>query len=43
MKTEQVKQLFAKFEHARFSFNELECWSARDLQQILGYTDWRNF
>jgi DNA-damage-inducible protein D len=43
MKTEQVKQLFEKFEQARFSFNKLECWSARDLQQIFGYTKWDNF
>jgi DNA-damage-inducible protein D len=21
----------------------VECWSARDLQGILGYTEWRNF
>jgi len=21
----------------------LECWSGRDLQNILGYSDWRNF
>jgi DNA-damage-inducible protein D len=43
MKKEQIQLLFEKFEQARYMFNELECWSARDLQQILGYSDWRNF
>lgn len=43
MKKEQVQLLFDRFEQARYLFNEIECWSARDLQQILGYSDWRNF
>jgi DNA-damage-inducible protein D len=43
MKKEQVQLLFAKFEQARYLFDEVECWSARDLQQIFGYSDWRNF
>lgn len=43
MKKEQIQLLFEQFEQARYMFNDLECWSARDLQQILGYSDWRNF
>lgn len=43
MKKEQIQLLFEKFEQARYLFNEIECWSARDLQQIFGYSDWRNF
>jgi len=43
MKKEQIQQLFEQFEHARHLFDALECWSARDLQEIFGYTDWRNF
>jgi len=43
MKKELVKELFEKFEHACYMFNALECWSARELQDIFNYTDWRNF
>lgn len=43
MKRELVKELFEKFEHACYLFNGMECWSARELQDIFGYTDWRNF
>ncbi|MEB2308016.1 MAG: BRO family protein [Candidatus Brocadiaceae bacterium] len=43
MKKEFIVELFAKFEEACYLFNELECWSARELQEILGYTEWRNF
>ena len=43
MKKEQIQQLFEQFEQARYLYNEIECWSARDLQQIFSYTDWRNF
>lgn len=43
MKKEQIQQLFEQFEQARYLCNEIECWSARDLQQIFSYTDWRNF
>lgn len=43
MKKEQIQQLFERFEQARYLINEIECWSARDLQQIFGYADWRNF
>lgn len=43
MKKELIVELFEKFEKACYLFNNLECWSARDLQEILGYTEWRNF
>jgi DNA-damage-inducible protein D len=43
MKRELIVELFQKFEEACYLFNELECWSARELQEILGYTEWRNF
>lgn len=43
MKKEYIQQLFEQFEHAKYFFGEIECWSARDLQQIFGYFDWRNF
>lgn len=43
MKKELIIELFEKFESACYLFNNLECWSARELQEILGYTEWRNF
>lgn len=43
MKKELIAELFEKFEHARYHLDSVECWSARDLQGIFGYTDWRNF
>ncbi|MFA4838119.1 MAG: DNA damage-inducible protein D [Candidatus Neomarinimicrobiota bacterium] len=43
MKQELIVELFQKFEEACYLYNEIECWSARDLQDILGYAEWRNF
>lgn len=43
MKKEFISELFKKFEDACYDFEGVECWSARDLQNILGYSQWRNF
>jgi DNA-damage-inducible protein D len=43
MKKEQINELFLKFEEACYIFNDIECWSARELQTILGYSKWENF
>ena len=43
MKQELIGELFQKFEQACYLYNELECWSARELQEVLGYAEWRNF
>lgn len=43
MKKELIKELFEKFEHACYIFNDVECWSARELQITLGYAKWDNF
>ena len=43
MKKEQIKQLFEQFERACYIINDIECWSARELQLIFNYSDWRNF
>ena len=43
MKKELIAELFEQFEDACHDLDGLECWSARDMQDILGYTDWRNF
>jgi DNA-damage-inducible protein D len=43
MKKELIAELFQKFESARYTNNKVECWSARELQEILGYSKWANF
>lgn len=44
MKTEIIQSLTGDFEsHAKQTENGVEFWLARDLQRLLGYTDWRNF
>lgn len=45
MKSEEIKVLFAQFEGAAATIEgeDVECWSARDLQNLLGYSKWENF
>lgn len=43
MKKEFIQELFQKFEGACYVHEGLECWSARELQEIFNYTEWRNF
>jgi DNA-damage-inducible protein D len=43
MKTEEIKTLFVQFENASAEIEGIECWSARELQNLLGYTQWRRF
>jgi DNA-damage-inducible protein D len=43
MKSEEIKQLFAQFETAAAELEGVECWSARELQGLLGYSKWENF
>ena len=43
MKTEEIKNLFAQFEAAASEYDGVECWSARELQILLGYSKWENF
>jgi len=43
MEKEQIQNLLAKFESACYLVNDIECWSARELQEIFQYTQWRNF
>jgi DNA-damage-inducible protein D len=43
MKSEEIKALFVQFENASAEIEGIECWSARELQKLLGYTQWRNF
>ena len=44
MKTETIQLLTGTFEaHAQHTEGGVEYWLARDLQHLLGYTEWRNF
>jgi DNA-damage-inducible protein D len=44
METNLVERLTGSFEgHAQHTENGVEYWLARDLQQLLGYAEWRNF
>lgn len=43
MKAEEIKDLFSKFESAASELEGVECWSARELQVLLGYSKWENF
>ncbi len=43
MKKEEIQDLFKNFEEAVCKVDETECWSARELSILLGYTQWRNF
>ena len=43
MKKEEIHVLFQNFEDAVCMIGETECWSARELQQLLGYSLWQNF
>ena len=43
MKSDEIKNLFSQFEAAASEFEGIECWSARELQELLGYSKWENF
>jgi hypothetical protein len=43
MKKETIDQLYKEFEQYALEVNGVECWSARELQELLGYSKWENF
>ncbi len=43
MKSEEIQQLFAQFESVASEIEGIECWSAREIQSLLGYSKWENF
>ena len=44
MKSEIIRTSSNSFEdHSQTTENEIEFWFARDLQHLLGYSEWRNF
>lgn len=43
MKENEITELFNRFEIVASEYEGIECWSARELQELLGYSQWRNF
>lgn len=43
MKASEITDLFNRFEAAASEYEGVECWSARELQHLLGYSKWENF
>lgn len=43
MKAEEILELFRQFESIANEYEGVECWSARELSDLLGYSQWRNF
>lgn len=43
MKTQEIKELFEQFEAVAAEYEGVECWSAREMQILLGYSKWENF
>jgi len=43
MKEQKIKSLLEQFEAVAFDYEGVECWSARELQKLLDYSQWRNF
>jgi len=43
MKAEIIKELSQNFELVVQHTEDIEFWFARDLQNLLGYSEWRNF
>jgi DNA-damage-inducible protein D len=43
MTKEAINALFQKFEQACYIYKKIECWSARELQPLMGYKGWESF
>jgi len=43
MEKEQILELFRRFEATASEVEGVECWSAREMQTLLGYSKWENF
>ena len=43
MKKELIAELLEKFESACYVYQGIECWSARDIQELFEHSEWRNF
>ncbi len=43
MKAQEIQELFNSFESITIEYDGVECWSARELYPILGYSKWERF
>lgn len=43
MEKDTISKLNKTFEESAYEQDGVEYWLARELQELLGYTDWRNF
>lgn len=43
MKTKIIKELTDSFESHSYTADDVEFWYAREIQDLLGYTNWSNF
>ena len=43
MEKDKISKLNKSFEASSYIEEDIEYWTARELQELLGYTDWRNF
>ena len=43
MENSTISKLNKTFEDSAYEQDGVEYWLARELQELLGYTDWRNF
>ena len=43
MEKDTIKKLNKQFEEYAYEQDGTEYWLARELQELLGYSDWRNF
>ena len=43
MKAEEIIELFRQFESIANEYEGVDCWCARELSQLWGYVQWRNF
>ena len=43
MKQEEIRLLFQQFEQVACVSGDVECWSARELCELMGYKLWQNF
>ena len=43
MKSEEILELFQQFEAIANVYEGVECWSAREICELLGYAKWERF
>jgi DNA-damage-inducible protein D len=43
MEKDTIEKLNKRFEESAYEQDGVEYWLARELQELLGYSEWRNF